>query len=802
MSRLHHPNPSLPPCPNSQTPHYTWQQIWSFFMRAPRVRAWLFQRDPPPRSHVVQTLLSSPMLVGYIFGSQQSSLYAFPDIGDLVTVFTRDAETLLGFHFGFKGLNPIMPLLFQVMKDPALGNPNVLVRRTARQRAPPPYSDFFLAIEFNWFQSGVLSVVTSISRSHPTTAPAAHPHPYLNRAEHRVFNKKTALRLSRTAETLSNNALGPHRFSNTSHSAYRPSHPMHPTDLPIDFIDPPDDYYVLIAREPEDTAPTATLTAYHKRQDFNVEPDFAKHAADSTTTTATTSNTTAATSDDRSNSPHPQTSPPSSNASPQHMLLDGYQMARQSEAQGTSQVQSVGETGTMKLWHDFQEKVTQSKRTGVIITMLAKKIGGRFAREVPVFGRESRYIFLSTSGISVRGRIQRLCTKLNIDLGSPLLERSLLCEREGDDRQESTSLGERGGLAAPTQLLAQRNWQAAELVVGLKRDKRENVSLALMEEGMSARRRLGYEPDSVMGTLGTIQGKRIQTDLSDGGIRRKRRRCAEVSDLLHVSDEAEGSTVDPERLPFQISQSGRRSVKTTTTSAKVGYSTSGGEYPGSQESKRRSFHLTNILSAGEPTGNGPTASSRSIISSQNRDATSALGAPKKPRVVAEPSATGTRKPEPIEKGSMPLEEDPDASLKDSKETDKEKNGNKMIWTCDRCGIRIRGKKGNLNRHIANKHDNIRAFACSKPNCGRKFQTRLNLVRHEKAVHLGRPFQCVHCPRSFKVEEDRSAHMRAAHETANVTLACKICGSCFGRRSTLNRHMAKVHRPKAEEGVAS
>lgn len=479
-------------------------------------------------------------------------------------------------------------------------------------------------------------------------------------------------------------------------------------------------------------------------------------------------------------------------------------MARQSEAQSACQIQSVGETGTMKLWHDFQDKVTQSRRTGVIITMLAKKIGGRFAREVPVFGRESRYIFLSTSGISVRGRIQRLCTKLNLDIGSPLLEKSLLCENgEGDGKQESNLIAERSALAAPNQLFTERNWQNSGFVVGQRQDKRENMSKVLMDAGMSEPRSLGHEVGAdVAGTLDAAPGKGIHTGLLEGGIRRKRRRCAEVSDLLDVADVVGGSTADPASMSFEKSQSGRQVVKSITASAKVDSAISGGEYPGTQESKRRSFHLTNILSAGEPTGNLPTSFRRSVISPQNVDTKCDSGAQPVPKVAAEESPVETREPQPTEKDSMPLEGDPDASLKETKEADKEKNGNKMIWTCDRCGIRIRGKKGNLNRHIANKHDNIRAFACSHPNCGRKFQTRLNLVRHEKAVHLGRPFQCVHCPRSFKVEEDRVAHMRAAHESTNVTLACKICGSCFGRRSTLNRHMAKVHRPKAEEGVAS
>lgn len=116
-----------------------------------------------------------------------------------------------------------------------------------------------------------------------------------------------------------------------------------------------------------------------------------------------------------------------------------------------------------------------------------------------------------------------------------------------------------------------------------------------------------------------------------------------------------------------------------------------------------------------------------------------------------------------------------------------------VWKCNQCGILIRGKRGNLTRHISNRHLRIRSFACEEDNCGRKFQTRLNLERHTKAVHLGRPFACQICPRTFKNGEDLSKHINNAHSKANATLACDICGSCFGRRSTRNRHIAKVHK---------
>lgn len=116
-----------------------------------------------------------------------------------------------------------------------------------------------------------------------------------------------------------------------------------------------------------------------------------------------------------------------------------------------------------------------------------------------------------------------------------------------------------------------------------------------------------------------------------------------------------------------------------------------------------------------------------------------------------------------------------------------------IWTCPHCGALVRGKKGNLNRHVANMHEKLRLFKCVEPGCERKFQTKSNLARHEKSVHKDRRYSCTACPRSFKSEQDIVKHVAIAHSSEAKPCACEMCGGCFGRRSELNRHMATVHR---------
>lgn len=120
------------------------------------------------------------------------------------------------------------------------------------------------------------------------------------------------------------------------------------------------------------------------------------------------------------------------------------------------------------------------------------------------------------------------------------------------------------------------------------------------------------------------------------------------------------------------------------------------------------------------------------------------------------------------------------------------NSDIELWKCNQCGIVIRGKRGNLKRHILLKHYNLRQFQCQYAGCGRKFQNRVNLNRHEAAVHDGRPFQCSKCTRKFKQKDDVEIHLKNAHDKSGSAFKCDVCGSCFDLKGTLNRHKRTVH----------
>lgn len=120
------------------------------------------------------------------------------------------------------------------------------------------------------------------------------------------------------------------------------------------------------------------------------------------------------------------------------------------------------------------------------------------------------------------------------------------------------------------------------------------------------------------------------------------------------------------------------------------------------------------------------------------------------------------------------------------------------WECIQCGATIRGKRGNLKRHVLLKHFNLRPFVCNADGCGRRFQNRVNLTRHIINVHQGRPFSCPRCPRTFKLESQMATHIERAHvdaladSTGRGEARCDRCKRCFDLVSTLNRHRRTVH----------
>ena len=84
----------------------------------------------------------------------------------------------------------------------------------------------------------------------------------------------------------------------------------------------------------------------------------------------------------------------------------------------------------------------------------------------------------------------------------------------------------------------------------------------------------------------------------------------------------------------------------------------------------------------------------------------------------------------------------------------------------------------------------RPFQCQ--NCDKSYNTKRELVNHEKRIHLGRfDFLCELCSKSFVDQLSLKRHKANIHEP--LKYKCHICQkSRFGQRSHLNEHLSQVH----------
>lgn len=81
----------------------------------------------------------------------------------------------------------------------------------------------------------------------------------------------------------------------------------------------------------------------------------------------------------------------------------------------------------------------------------------------------------------------------------------------------------------------------------------------------------------------------------------------------------------------------------------------------------------------------------------------------------------------------------------------------------------------------------KVFICSFPGCGKEFQLKGNLKRHEN-IHIGtKKFKCKFCGRGFLRKADMEVHYRV--HTGGKPYKCRHegCGKSFARRSDLLSH---------------
>ncbi|XP_054846953.1 zinc finger protein 250-like [Eublepharis macularius] len=112
-------------------------------------------------------------------------------------------------------------------------------------------------------------------------------------------------------------------------------------------------------------------------------------------------------------------------------------------------------------------------------------------------------------------------------------------------------------------------------------------------------------------------------------------------------------------------------------------------------------------------------------------------------------------------------------------------GPKKPHTCPQCGKSF-NKKQDLRKHQGT-HSAERPFACLE--CGRRFRLKQILVAHTK-VHVGeRPFACAQCGKRFRQKHHVESHQRV--HTGEKPFSCTTCGKRYAQKQPLISHL-RVH----------
>ncbi|XP_041968579.1 zinc finger protein 26-like isoform X2 [Aricia agestis] len=125
----------------------------------------------------------------------------------------------------------------------------------------------------------------------------------------------------------------------------------------------------------------------------------------------------------------------------------------------------------------------------------------------------------------------------------------------------------------------------------------------------------------------------------------------------------------------------------------------------------------------------------------------------------------------------------------------------LDYSCDSCAYRTNNKY-DLGKHVR-IHSDFKQYQC--PLCVRAYYTNSNLHQHLRRIHGaggGRRFTCSHdaCGKSF---ENKSKLLRHQDMHDNIKRhPCTVCDSAFTRRCYLKKHLEKHHNitiPRLKSG---
>ncbi|KAM4030866.1 oocyte zinc finger protein XlCOF8.4-like [Anomaloglossus baeobatrachus] len=113
---------------------------------------------------------------------------------------------------------------------------------------------------------------------------------------------------------------------------------------------------------------------------------------------------------------------------------------------------------------------------------------------------------------------------------------------------------------------------------------------------------------------------------------------------------------------------------------------------------------------------------------------------------------------------------------------------KKSYSCLECGICFTSKS-HLVTH-QRRHTGEKPFACSE--CGKRFAQKPSLVLHLRSHTGEKPFPCLECGKCFAGKSALVVHLRT--HTGEKPFLCSECGKCFAQKTHLVDHQ-RTHMGK-------
>lgn len=757
----------------------SWDFIWHLFMQSRNVRRWLFYRNEPDGQDLAIGLSSKPILTGYHFSScpassisfsfppsssnfiSESCDHYFPDIGDLHTVVSNVDGVVLGISYGFKGVYPIIPLIHFVTGNPQFRDARYIVRRTASTRLVVKTISCFARIEFCWLISGILLVATCFE--------AVDGGPVVDDIHIRIIMPRQVSDLIAAYEAIDDfDALQSlSRVGGVSG----------------------DEHSKQILNIPE----WAVSFEVKEPQRFG-NHDITKMVFDE--------------------SVYEQ----ANRVGQESMVLqeNSNVLTHRNEKASDIQLRSIDEEyhmiNNITVVHpnDRRQSVNVEPRIDSpvntkmdAVEMIRYMWDAKLKRRTYPINQNNVHVSENDGSDNRHGYIR--------------------------DKQESNHQGVNSSSDNHVAVSTMRLWTHFQV---MSRKARQNgvfhsklsvrESNSVLQENESNYMFLctshGISIDSRIKRLINQLGLNFsepQTDRLLFSLQNQRTKLHEGRLIEHhyvgvsASEHHSSILIKPlQSVPLSTANSTSQNNRSSFTDD---YDNGSNIFSSLGKSSQRSPSHPNkrtVSSSNESyTDEVIDIQTSNILTTIPVSKSTAMKLHKRPRFTASSTVPQTTQPT-IQSDTDPLRNPKQGDLEGAACVDAfhvasmgrrlcDEQGHES-WECVQCGAIIKGKRGNLKRHVLIKHFHARPFVCDANGCGRRFQNRVNLTRHVLNVHQGRPFTCPRCPRTFKLEAQLKTHIERAHvdalsnSTGRGEARCDRCGRCFDLLSTLNRHRRTVH----------